>query len=292
MRIVLNYLPGSKAIMLRNFIMLFATSLMFCLQSQALPSDRLQPIEIESDRAERNEKLGRTIYAGGVVITQGTIQIKADKVTVTNVGNKVARIVCVGKPAHYQQQPATDQGLIFARASTIEYLLDKNQISLIKNASLEQNGSTISGELIEYDLPKELVKAQGDLTGKQRIQMVIPPSAQQHEKIIEQVDAVPESPEPVEVTTEETPDLGEVDAAQAATNIDPQQPTEPVATDVQPAESDLVEQLQPNRPETPVEEVKPLTLEAEMTTDKLEQKAESEDEVAAPVIDSPQQEPR
>ncbi len=145
----------------------------------ALPSDRKQPISIESDRAQRNDKTGLTIYQGAVNIVQGTIHIKADKVTVQAIGNKVSMIVSTGTPAHYQQQPEPDGGLITARANTIEYHLDKDVITLIKNASLSQDGSTLKGDRINYDLKKELVEAHGDITGKQRIQMIIPPSQQQ-----------------------------------------------------------------------------------------------------------------
>ncbi|TNE78277.1 MAG: lipopolysaccharide transport periplasmic protein LptA, partial [Gammaproteobacteria bacterium] len=73
--------------------------------SFALPSDASQPIKIESDRAERNDKKGTTVYEGSVVIRQGTIKIRADKVIVYTERNQVDRIVCIGKPAHYQQQP-------------------------------------------------------------------------------------------------------------------------------------------------------------------------------------------
>ncbi|RLA47666.1 MAG: lipopolysaccharide transport periplasmic protein LptA [Gammaproteobacteria bacterium] len=145
----------------------------------ALPSDRQQPINIESDRAQRNDKTGITTYEGAVNIIQGTINIRADKVTVHTVEGKVSKIVCIGVPAHYQQQPEPEDGLVIARANTIRYELNKDMITLITNASLTQAGSTLTGELINYDLIQELVEARGDISGKQRIKMVIPPSQQQ-----------------------------------------------------------------------------------------------------------------
>ncbi len=141
----------------------------------ALPSDRQKPIVIESDRAQHNDKTGVTVYQGSVVITQGTIRIRADKVSVNSMGNKVTKIVCTGKPAHYQQQPRPDAKLVTARANTIEYHLSKDAITLLGAASLEQEGSTLKGERINYDLQAELVEATGSATGNRRIQMVIPP---------------------------------------------------------------------------------------------------------------------
>ncbi|WP_461480567.1 lipopolysaccharide transport periplasmic protein LptA [Porticoccus sp.] len=147
--------------------------------SFALPSDGSQPITIESDRAERNDKKRTTVYEGSVVIVQGTIKIRADKVTLySDANNQVSRIVCIGKPAHYQQQPKPQQGLLFASGDTIEYHLAADRIDLLKNASLEQNGTTITGDKIHYDLKAEVVKATAGDDPKKRIQMVIPPSNQ------------------------------------------------------------------------------------------------------------------
>lgn len=158
-------------------IFLLAT-LCWSTLSYALPNDRQQPIKIESDRAEQNEKKGTTIYEGSVVIRQGSIKINADKVTVFSETDKVDRIVCVGKPAHYQQRPNPEDGLVLASAKTIKYYLVNDKIALLKNASLEQNGTVITGEKIDYDLKAEVVKATSGRNAPERIKMVIPPSNQ------------------------------------------------------------------------------------------------------------------
>jgi len=152
-----------------------------CTLSYALPTDRQQPIKIESDRAEQDEKKGTTTYEGSVVIIQGTIKINADKVTVFSDTNQVDKIICVGNPAHYQQRPNPQDGLVLASAKTIKYYLANDKIKLLKNASLEQNGSVITGEKIDYDLKAEVVKATATKTStskEKRVQMYIPPSQQ------------------------------------------------------------------------------------------------------------------
>jgi len=146
--------------------------------AMALPDDRHQAIEIQSRSAIREEKRGLTVYEGNVTIRQGSILIRADKVTVMSTGNQVSRIVCTGTPAHYQQQPKPGDKPVIARANTIEYLLDQDIIQLIANASLEQAGATLTGERIDYDLKQKIIKARGDTSGNQRIRMVIPPSQQ------------------------------------------------------------------------------------------------------------------
>lgn len=146
----------------------------------ALPGDRQQPIEIEATSALRDEQKGVTVYEGDVLIRQGSMVIRADKVTLHTTGNTLTRIVCTGTPAYYEQQPKPDGGPVIARANTIEYRLDTETIELLENASLDQDGTTLNGERIDYDLRQEIIKARGGTgEGNERIRMVIPPSQQQ-----------------------------------------------------------------------------------------------------------------
>lgn len=145
----------------------------------ALPDDRHQAIEIQSREAIREEAKGLTVYSGDVLIKQGSIEITADKVTVESQGNKVVRIVCIGKPARYQQRPEPDSSLVIAQGNTIRYDLETDMVLLLINASLVQEEATLSGERIEYDLKQEVIRAQGGSeSGNERIRMVIPPSQQ------------------------------------------------------------------------------------------------------------------
>ena len=151
------------------------------VSAQALPDDRQQPITIESDSAERNEQSGLTQYLGNVVIRQGSVLIDADRVTIHYKDNKVSRIVSLGSPASYQQQPQAEGGMVIARGAVIEYRLADDQINLKNNASLSRNGTLIKGEHITYDLKNETWKAKGgDRVNQKRIQLVIPPSTQEN----------------------------------------------------------------------------------------------------------------
>ncbi len=158
-------------------------TLLFCLFSAfiancalALPSDQQATITVEADRAQLNEKTGITTYQGSVIIKQGTLLIEADQVTIYSNQGQASKIICTGKPAHYQQQPKPEDGLVNAYGNTIEYHLDAKTITLIKNASLEQQGSTLKGDHINYDLKTELVEARGNTNNQQRVHMVIPAS--------------------------------------------------------------------------------------------------------------------
>ncbi len=150
----------------------------------ALPSDRNQPITIQSDKALRDEKTGLTVYAGNVKITQGTLLITADNISLLNNERGLYKVVAKGKPARYRQRPALDKPMIEAEGNTIEYHADTQVLHLIENASLNQDGTVMQGSKINYDIQKQLVTASGDTgngkttqteTAKQ-IVIVIPPN--------------------------------------------------------------------------------------------------------------------
>ncbi|NIB41861.1 lipopolysaccharide transport periplasmic protein LptA [Pseudomaricurvus alkylphenolicus] len=159
------------------------TTLLTCFFSAtvaALASDKDQPIHISSDRAERNDKQGMTVYSGSVQMDQGSLRILADKVVIHSIDNQVSKIVATGKPAHYQQQPSQEKQLVIATGNTIEYMIDGEKIHLIENASLRQDdGTTMTGKRINYDIKESVVKAEGDSNSTannkpDRIHMVIP----------------------------------------------------------------------------------------------------------------------
>lgn len=141
----------------------------------ALSTDRNQPIHILSDAAERNEKKGITIYTGKVRMDQGSMRILAEKVTIHSIDNQVSKIVATGSPAHYQQQPSPDKETVTAKGNTIEYLLDEEKIVLIENASLDQQGTSMTGKRIRYDIKASQVNAIGGNSAQEQIHMVIPP---------------------------------------------------------------------------------------------------------------------
>lgn len=153
-----------------------ALPLFVSLSASGLPSDRNQAIEIQSEEALRIEPKGLTEYKGDVLIVQGSMEIRADQVNVYNNENRVLKIVCIGRPAQFQQKPKEDAPLVIARGGTITYSLEQDIIILSDGASLIQEDATLTGERIEYDLKKEIIRAKG--SNGDRIRMVIPPNQQ------------------------------------------------------------------------------------------------------------------
>ncbi len=166
---------------LNRLLLAILFSLAPSLSAWALPEDARQPIYIESDEAKGDKGKGITVYKGNVVINQGSMKILADKVTIFNQEKKISRIIAKGQKdqAQYQKQPNTERDLVVAKADTIEYLVGKETLHLLDNAYLLQDGATMKGHRIDYDVRSSMVTAtgQGDKSNRKpnsRIQVVIP----------------------------------------------------------------------------------------------------------------------
>lgn len=156
-------------------IALISVSLL-SIAANALPSDRTQPIHIKSDQAHSDQNRGLTTYSGSVQMDQGSLQILADKVIISSLDNQVAKIIAIGKPAQYQQQPSPESEMVTATGERIVYLVKQETLTLIDNASLNQNGTVMTGKHIDYDIKKSVVKASKDTqnSDSERIHIVIP----------------------------------------------------------------------------------------------------------------------
>jgi len=149
---------------------------LFSTLSLALPEDRQQPIQISADHAELDDRQGVATYSGDVKLTQGTLQISADQLTIRTDGNGIQSLTAIGKPAHYQQQNQVEQPLTHGYGLRIEYDVDHNLVTLITEARLERASDSFQGEQIQIDTARDLVHASGgDGDSKQRVEMVIQP---------------------------------------------------------------------------------------------------------------------
>lgn len=143
--------------------------------SPALSTDSQQPIYIEADRVEVDDSKGVSTYHGGVELTQGSMRLLADQLTVLTEGQDVKQVTAVGKPARFSQKP--DKGdEIIATAAKMDYEAARKRILLLDGAQLQQGQNTFRSPRIEYDIQREAVIASGGGKGPQgRVHIVIEP---------------------------------------------------------------------------------------------------------------------
>ncbi|WP_028468545.1 lipopolysaccharide transport periplasmic protein LptA [Neptunomonas japonica] len=147
----------------------------FCL---ALPTDRKQPIHISADSARIDDNTGTTTYKGNVLMTQGSMEIRAAKVDLYRKKDDVSLIIATGSPANFRQRPSKDQPITNAFGEKLEYKIAEQTVTITGQARVEQDRDTFSGERIVYQMKKAIVNAySGSGSSGQRVKMIIQPKA-------------------------------------------------------------------------------------------------------------------
>lgn len=159
---------------------------LLCSHALALDSDLSQMIDIQADSAFHDEKNGLTIYQGNVSLQQGTLKIKAQKITInTNKDGDISILTAQGKPAKFEQKPSLDQEIVYGRANLISYELLKEKISLQGNAHIKQGQAELNSDSITYLANQQVFKANRDKALKdkkpKRVHMIIPPKKKRTE---------------------------------------------------------------------------------------------------------------
>ncbi len=152
-------------------LLLLLMSCVFSALALASNDDRQQPVHIEADRAEIDEALGIMTYTGHVIIRQGGIEMRADKVVVYSKEGELQRITAQGQPAHYLQERA-DGKTVKGSSQRMEYNANNKQVLLLGKAQFWQGGNRFSGNRIQYDPDAEQVLANAggaaNKTGEQQ----------------------------------------------------------------------------------------------------------------------------
>ncbi len=142
-----------------------------------LPDDREQPIQLEADRAQYDRTSGISVYEGDVAITQGTMRLAADKVTVYTKDSVFQRLEALGNPATFAYQPTPEKGLINGEGAHLQYDATTAQVIIRNNAKITQAGDIFTGNRIEYDLANDVVKASSGENNTDRVHITIQPKA-------------------------------------------------------------------------------------------------------------------
>ncbi|HWP94459.1 MAG TPA: lipopolysaccharide transport periplasmic protein LptA [Gammaproteobacteria bacterium] len=163
----------------------------------AIKGDSEQPIQISADRAWFDNKAGVTVYSGNVRVTQGSIVITADQMTLYKKDERLERAVMRGAPATFEQMPDEGPGPTRGQALHIEYRAETNEIELRGEARVSQGGDEIAGKIIRYNTEHERVAATSDPEGGQRVEVIITPRQREsgEDGGSQETPAAPEHPE-------------------------------------------------------------------------------------------------
>jgi lipopolysaccharide export system protein LptA len=170
--------------------LLFATLLSTALAGAAQPAlaekaDRDQPVNIEADRLTVDDRNKVHIFEGGVILTQGTLVIRGDKLVVTQdaAGFQNGVATAAGKGlATFRQRRDGSTEYVEGEAERIEYDSRSEKAKLFNRAKVTSGGDQVTGHYIEYDAITEnylATNAPGSKPGAapSRVRAVIQPKS-------------------------------------------------------------------------------------------------------------------
>lgn len=144
--------------------------------ARALDSDQEQPLYIEADAVELDEKTSESLYIGNVDVQQGSLRILADQVQVKHREDRQPRqIIALGNPARYRQMTEGKSEPLLGRAQRMEYDADRNEITFIDQAEVSQGQDRFASDRIVYNRTTERVTAGASAQGRERVRITITP---------------------------------------------------------------------------------------------------------------------
>ncbi|MCF1428438.1 MAG: lipopolysaccharide transport periplasmic protein LptA, partial [Shewanella sp.] len=139
----------------------------------AATDDLTKEVHIQAPSQFADIKNKRVVYAGPVIVTQGSIKIQADELSASQ-GDGETILIATGKPATYTQM-LDNNHLATASANEIRYNISKRVLTLMGRAEIEQDGSKVSAPKIIYDIELQQMTAQGNQDPNARVHTVIKP---------------------------------------------------------------------------------------------------------------------
>ncbi len=166
----------------RLALLLIAASLVSGV-AHAERADREKPMNIESDRMSLDDQRKESVFDGNVVLTQGTMILKADRITIKQDAQGFSAGVALGKPAYFRQKREGFEEYIEGYGERLEYDGKSEKLQIFTNARIKRADDEVRGDYISYNAGTEFYEVMGtkgsttaSATGPtQRVKAVIQP---------------------------------------------------------------------------------------------------------------------
>lgn len=140
--------------LIRLPLITLALILAFATPAIAERADRSKAVNIESDRLSVDDKNKVQVFEGRVKLTQGTLQILADKIVVTQDADGFQKGIATGGEgglARFRQKREGVNEYVDGEAERIEYDGRVEKSQLFQRAFVRSGRDEVRGQYIEYD---------------------------------------------------------------------------------------------------------------------------------------------
>jgi lipopolysaccharide export system protein LptA len=130
--------------------------------SQALDSDRNQPINVRARHVEADQRTGLAVYRGNVVVTQGSLVLHAERLEVKTRDGRSEWMRAFGSPARARMQPEAGAEEVHLSAARIDYDAVAHVAELRGDAIVTQGRNRFAAPYARYDLAAETLQANSE----------------------------------------------------------------------------------------------------------------------------------
>ena len=140
-----------------------------CLLTAAIAhaerADRDKPVNLEADQVTVDDNKQTATFIGKVVLTQGTLVIRGDRMVVQQDADGFKYGVAYGNLASFRQKREGYDEYIDGFAERIEYDSKAEKLEMFNRAYLKKSNDDVRGNYISYEIATEFFKVVGG--GKQ-----------------------------------------------------------------------------------------------------------------------------
>ena len=124
-------------------------------------SDRDKPITFAGDAGDANLQARGGVLSGNVVITQGSLSIRADRIVFKQNPDNSLSATAYGNPVAIRQKREGFDEYYEGYAQRIEYDGSNNLVELFDRALLKRGQDEIRSNYVSYNTSTEVFKAEG-----------------------------------------------------------------------------------------------------------------------------------
>ena len=139
---------------------LLAATTVAVAQNKTTNNPQQLPINLKADSGEYDANTGIATYTGHVVVTQGEMNLKGDKIVIRLQEGKIHSIESWGKPTTFHYVPAKEPP-IDGSGQYMKYTVPTSTVEIDKNAHVKQDKNETRADHLTYNLKSESVKGRG-----------------------------------------------------------------------------------------------------------------------------------
>ena len=124
-------------------------------------ADREKPIHLEADRVTVDDAKQIATFEGNVVLTQGTLTIRGNRMQVRETGEGDRHGTTWGNLAYFRQKRDGYDEYVEGWAERIEYDSKADKVQLFDRAMLRRGNDEVRGSYISYDATTEFFQVIG-----------------------------------------------------------------------------------------------------------------------------------